>query len=293
MTKIRIPSVHKVLQELSFPSVGLVCLNTRDEMKGMELWKRKFGKREQAFYNSYRDFQFSIQWMSDKDLLPDYHRFAYKHVARCLNAKVCIVTGGTLSQLFFTASKLRARDFNAPMYLAVDENDIREPRNLETAAKSAKRYGVESLAKNLIYLLSQPKSPLSISLDLDLDPDLDPDPDPDPDPEFKFVEGSRKIVKLSRVERNRQARKECLKHFGFDCAVCGFNFQSQFVGLEGSLIHVHHLSAMSESNGEREVDPKTDLRPVCPNCHTVIHSRKPMYSIEEAKRILRSRSHNE
>jgi hypothetical protein len=29
-----------------------------------------------------------------------------------------------------------------------------------------------------------------------------------------------------------------------------------------------------------------DLRPVCQNCHAVIHSRKPAFSIEEVRKML-------
>ncbi len=35
-----------------------------------------------------------------------------------------------------------------------------------------------------------------------------------------------------------------------------------------------------------EVDPINDLIPVCPNCHTMIHKRKPPYSIDEIKEML-------
>jgi predicted HNH restriction endonuclease len=37
---------------------------------------------------------------------------------------------------------------------------------------------------------------------------------------------------------------------------------------------------------EYVVDPVADLRPVCPNCHAVLHSRRPAYSIEEVRGLL-------
>jgi 5-methylcytosine-specific restriction protein A len=37
---------------------------------------------------------------------------------------------------------------------------------------------------------------------------------------------------------------------------------------------------------EYEVDPINDLIPVCPNCHAMIHRRRPAYSIEEVKKML-------
>ena len=40
------------------------------------------------------------------------------------------------------------------------------------------------------------------------------------------------------------------------------------------------------SRGEHEVDPIADLRPVCPNCHSVLHSRVPAYRIEDVRAFL-------
>jgi hypothetical protein len=39
---------------------------------------------------------------------------------------------------------------------------------------------------------------------------------------------------------------------------------------------------------EYEVDPVKDLRPVCPNCHAMIHRRSPPLSIEEIIRLRKS-----
>lgn len=43
---------------------------------------------------------------------------------------------------------------------------------------------------------------------------------------------------------------------------------------------------ISEIGTEYEIDPIKDLRPVCPNCHAVIHLREPAFSIEEVKAML-------
>ena len=53
------------------------------------------------------------------------------------------------------------------------------------------------------------------------------------------------------------------------------------------MIHVHHLKMLSECEGGYEVDPIKDLRPVCPNCHMVIHCKEEgCYTIEEVKAML-------
>ena len=52
-------------------------------------------------------------------------------------------------------------------------------------------------------------------------------------------------------------------------------------GLDTPWNHVHHLYPLAE--GERDVNPITDLRPVCPSCHGMIHWFRPMLTIEEAR----------
>lgn len=102
------------------------------------------------------------------------------------------------------------------------------------------------------------------------------------------TEGAKKRVTVNSYERDSKARQKCLDHFGYNCAVCEMNFKDRYKGIEGNPIHVHHLNPISESNGERKVDPLEDLIPVCPNCHAVIHSNPELYSIEEAKEMLQN-----
>jgi predicted HNH restriction endonuclease len=37
------------------------------------------------------------------------------------------------------------------------------------------------------------------------------------------------------------------------------------------------------------IDPVADMRPVCPNCHAVIHLCDPPLSIEETKAMIKAR----
>jgi 5-methylcytosine-specific restriction enzyme A len=96
-----------------------------------------------------------------------------------------------------------------------------------------------------------------------------------------FREGSVYKVSVDAYERNPQDR-----HYGAQCCVCGFDFGKVFRGLGEGFIHVHHLRLMSEIAEEYEVNPIEDLRPVCPNCHAMIHRRSPPLSIEAIKSIL-------
>ena len=100
-------------------------------------------------------------------------------------------------------------------------------------------------------------------------------------------EGARRPVWVNAVERNDQARRQCLAHYGPRCSVCGFDF-SQTYGPHGEgYMHVHHLVPLATITDRYQVDPVQDLRPVCPNCHAMIH-RYPgaPLSIEELHEIL-------
>ena len=56
--------------------------------------------------------------------------------------------------------------------------------------------------------------------------------------------------------------------------------------MEG-FIHVHHLKSLAMIKGEYLVNPKEDLRPVCPNCHAVIHRLREPYTIAEVQALVR------
>jgi 5-methylcytosine-specific restriction protein A len=112
------------------------------------------------------------------------------------------------------------------------------------------------------------------------------EPDNFPDEVATYIEGGTKSVLVNRYERNPAARRACLDAFGSVCAVCGFNGEENFGEAGAGLIHVHHKIEISQVGREYEVDPLRDLVPVCPNCHAMIHRRRPAYSIEEVQRIL-------
>jgi predicted HNH restriction endonuclease len=91
---------------------------------------------------------------------------------------------------------------------------------------------------------------------------------------------------VNAYERNPLARQRCIKEFGTNCSICGFSFGARYGEVVDGLIHVHHLLQLSKVGKDYKVDPIADLRPVCPNCHAVIHHRNPPYSIEEVQSFL-------
>jgi 5-methylcytosine-specific restriction protein A len=103
----------------------------------------------------------------------------------------------------------------------------------------------------------------------------------------KYIEGAYKTVTVNAYERNRVARDACIKAYGAICAVCGFDFEEKYGHEVRGLIHVHHLVPMAAKRGQYELDAVKDLRPVCPNCHAVIHYGNKLLSIEEVKERIR------
>ncbi|MBD1910306.1 MULTISPECIES: HNH endonuclease [unclassified Leptolyngbya] len=107
-----------------------------------------------------------------------------------------------------------------------------------------------------------------------------------------FREGAVKQVLVNTYERDPKARQRCIDHYGSSCVVCGFNFGKIFGPLGEGFIHIHHLRPIAEIGEEYEVDPVKDLRPVCPNCHAMIHHQSPALSIGEMKILLETFSKN-
>ncbi|MCK5603265.1 HNH endonuclease [Candidatus Pacearchaeota archaeon] len=107
-----------------------------------------------------------------------------------------------------------------------------------------------------------------------------------------YLEGAKKTTIVNAYERNSAARNKCIEHYGFDCAVCKFNFSNKYGRLGVGFIHVHHLVDLAEVDTEYHVDPIKDLRPVCPNCHAMLHKRKPSYSITELQSYLSEKNNS-
>ena len=99
-------------------------------------------------------------------------------------------------------------------------------------------------------------------------------------------EGARYQITVNAYERNPIARDRCIAHYGPTCFVCGFNFGAAYGPVADGLIHVHHVKPLAEIGKKYKVDPITDLRPVCPNCHAVIHMGAGCRSIDEVKHLV-------
>jgi 5-methylcytosine-specific restriction protein A len=103
-----------------------------------------------------------------------------------------------------------------------------------------------------------------------------------------FSEGGSAQRKITIFERSQIAREACLKEFGAGCFICQFDFGERYGSRFGGRIHVHHITPVSSRRTKYELDPRQDLRPVCPNCHYVLHLKDPPYTVEEVQVFIRN-----
>jgi 5-methylcytosine-specific restriction protein A len=102
----------------------------------------------------------------------------------------------------------------------------------------------------------------------------------------RYWEGGAIKVWVNKYERDRGARRECIKHFGAICQVCELDFITRYGKIGAGFIHVHHIVPIASINAQYLVDPVNDLVPVCPNCHCMLHKRIPAYTVAELKELI-------
>ena len=104
------------------------------------------------------------------------------------------------------------------------------------------------------------------------------------------IEGKRRVITSISAERNPSLRKKALKYHGKKCRICGFDFGEAYGEKYGQdFIEIHHIHPLSEGNDyiERLTNYKTDLVPVCSNCHRMLHrKRNKVLSIEKLRSLL-------
>ncbi len=105
------------------------------------------------------------------------------------------------------------------------------------------------------------------------------------------AEGNKYKVTSNRYERSRINRKLCLERQGYNCCVCGMNFENKYGSVGHHFIHVHHVIPVSQLGDGYIIDPTKDLVPVCPNCHAMLHRKDPPYLPDELRMMMHSRYH--
>lgn len=109
---------------------------------------------------------------------------------------------------------------------------------------------------------------------------------PDEQSDDDYAEGAVMRVVVNRFERDPRARAVCIARHGVVCVACGFDFEQRYGTLGREFIHVHHLEEIASKGGPHKVDPIRDMRPLCPNCHAMVHQRRPPIPPEELHGII-------
>ena len=104
-----------------------------------------------------------------------------------------------------------------------------------------------------------------------------------------YAEGHRYTVASNRYERNPLNRNLCLEIKGYCCTICNMDFEMRYGEIGHNFIHVHHITPVSMLGETYVINPMTDLIPVCPNCHAMLHRCDPPMKPEELKKILSMR----
>lgn len=103
-------------------------------------------------------------------------------------------------------------------------------------------------------------------------------------------EGAKSIIQVNKYERSSIARMKCIEKYGCKCVVCGFDFEKLYGKIGKGFIHVHHIVPISKIGKSYKVNYDTDLVPVCPNCHAMLHHGEngKVLSVDELKEIIRN-----
>ncbi|AWM93788.1 HNH endonuclease [Pseudomonas sp. 31-12] len=102
-------------------------------------------------------------------------------------------------------------------------------------------------------------------------------------------EGAKTRIEVNRYERDRRNRAAAIAIHGYACKVCYLEMSERYGPAAAGLIEVHHVTPVSKVGPGYIVDPRTDLIPLCPNCHSAAHRRSPPFTVVELQEILQQR----
>lgn len=102
-----------------------------------------------------------------------------------------------------------------------------------------------------------------------------------------YPEGATTKIYVNSYERNPRARQKCIEYYGLKCSACEFNFERVYGEAGKGFIHVHHMVPLATVKKSYRVNPVKDLRPLCANCHAIVHRTTPALTIDELVAILK------
>lgn len=114
----------------------------------------------------------------------------------------------------------------------------------------------------------------------------DGDVEPDTPEVMGLPEGAKIRVEVNRYERDRRNRAAALAIHGYACKACDTDMGGRYGEAAVGLIEVHHLTPVSQVGAGYVINPRDDLVPLCPNCHSVAHRRSPPFSVAELRDMI-------
>jgi 5-methylcytosine-specific restriction protein A len=102
-------------------------------------------------------------------------------------------------------------------------------------------------------------------------------------------EGAKRNITVNKYERSSKARENCIKIHGTNCKICSKKLSDIYGEIGKDFIHIHHLVPIHEIGINYKINFRTDLIPVCPNCHAMLHRKYNGFepTIEELKRMIK------
>jgi 5-methylcytosine-specific restriction protein A len=113
--------------------------------------------------------------------------------------------------------------------------------------------------------------------------------------EDEFPEG-KVLYRLHRSrERSpalvRRAKEKAMDEHGrLFCTACGFDFATAYGDIGRGVIDCHHLLALADLTTERATK-LTEVALVCPNCHRIIHRKRPWLTLNNLTDLITRHEH--
>ncbi|MFZ4589398.1 MAG: HNH endonuclease [Ignavibacteria bacterium] len=100
--------------------------------------------------------------------------------------------------------------------------------------------------------------------------------------DYSAEEGERVKRTIFFIKRNRAIIQIKKQESDGKCELCKFEFSKYYKLTTKDCLEVHHKNPISEYKGLR-VTKLSNLIIICPNCHSLIHSKNPAISYEDMK----------
>lgn len=108
-------------------------------------------------------------------------------------------------------------------------------------------------------------------------------------------EGELSTRTVEYRKRSSKLRSEAIEHYAINgrivCHACDFDFGLAYGDLGRRYIQIHHLKPISFMKGEalNMNEALERVRPLCANCHQMVHRENPPVEIDALKQLLRVR----